>query len=889
MRKKEDLISSMEKVLSIPEIRKKTVLVLIVITFVMFNAQQILATGIMTDSSANPSTEDIQYLDSLFNINLSSGSFLELDLDKSPMSITIITKDLIKISGARNISELLEIYVPGFQYMFNKWYGTLWGLRGVTSDRNCKLIYLVNGHKLNTQARDGFMSETVLGLLNDIERVEVLRGPAGLVYGSGAIAGIINIVTQKADENKSEVYTSIGMNNSQEIEASFHSKISENQNFSFFAGFRKSDGLPTHQSRVYGLDQWPYPNWLDSKVLKKDGLPSDGNFGSTDGNWKIAGNYSLKNLDLYFRVTRQKENAGGLFIIDPWPELKDNLPTDSLRGNGFVDGQTIKYNDPFWSSAGESKGTNLRQYLVDNIMAQLNYMYPIGTNELKVGFGFDANTTRIGTEQRERYKIESEIHDVIDTTGEKVNYWDSPHAARNPDYIDETFGEKRYTFNAMYLLKSIPRLQLATGLEYRLDQIGNDMTGKNVKSEIARHPVISEIDYNTFTLFSEGFCDITDKIGAHIGGRLDFHTRAFMANPKLALVYSPNSSHSIKMIYQTSSNNGSADNYEYNRYHYDDAGHVKTELSFDRPYEQPGPTTPILPVFPPIEELHQLKPEKVRSAEITSTHKFGNYLTVMPSFAYGHVTDLFSWSQTLFRVVNIGEYKYINLDLDSKFDSKLFKFGINHTFQRPVDLNVKEQQGYFIRPKVNIDQEGWYDSTFDAASNRWKYFPVVSDSVYDTIPINIVKDAITADGENFLNLNTNITKLYMTITPAKWLAFHTNLRLFWGLPGRDGLYSKDTGFNYCNINKSKDDFGWVDYFKKCVSKKVNISTHFYLPSGFEISLLAYDVLGIDRPEDKDTRNLTINTIRWQQMADPGQKALYSTDQRTFALNIAKSF
>ena len=54
-----------------------------------------------------------------------------------------------------------------------------WGMRGVVNDRHTKLIYLVNGHKMNAQARDGFQGEVVLGLLNDIERVEVLRGPAG--------------------------------------------------------------------------------------------------------------------------------------------------------------------------------------------------------------------------------------------------------------------------------------------------------------------------------------------------------------------------------------------------------------------------------------------------------------------------------------------------------------------------------------------------------------------------------------------------------------------------------------------------------------------------------------------------------------------------------------
>ena len=192
------------------------------------------------------------------------------------------------------------------------------GFTGVANDRNTKIIYLVNGHKLNTQARDGFQGETVLGLLDDIERVEVLRGPAGLVYGSGAIAGIVNVITRKAEQNQTEVSVSLGENNSQSYQASIYRNI-ENSSLAFSLGYRRSDGFDTHQSRIYGRGQWPYPFWVSPEKMVKNGVPSDGNFGSTDGNWKIAASWEIGKLNIYARATRQKENAGGWFIFDPWP------------------------------------------------------------------------------------------------------------------------------------------------------------------------------------------------------------------------------------------------------------------------------------------------------------------------------------------------------------------------------------------------------------------------------------------------------------------------------------------------------------------------------------------------------------------------------------------
>lgn len=128
-------------------------------------------------------------LEELLNMKVTSGSFLDLDLKNSALSLTVINQEQIHLSGARHLSELLEIYVPGFQYMYNKWNGVIWGMRGVAADRNTKFIFLVNGHKMNTEARDGANMELDLGMLGDIERVEIIRGPSGLIYGSGAIGG----------------------------------------------------------------------------------------------------------------------------------------------------------------------------------------------------------------------------------------------------------------------------------------------------------------------------------------------------------------------------------------------------------------------------------------------------------------------------------------------------------------------------------------------------------------------------------------------------------------------------------------------------------------------------------------------------------------------------
>src|ERR1035437_871579 len=264
-------------------------------------------------------------LSDLFNIKLQTGSFLELDLAKSPVSMTIIDRDKIEMAGANNLSELLEIYVPGFQYMYNKWNGVIWGMRGVANDRNAKFIVMVNGHKMNTEARDGFFSETSIGLFGEMERIEVLRGPAGLVYGSGAIAGVINIVTRDATRNgadieaKGRTWTTGFGNTATSAQGTVFGKISDHQSFTGSVGWEKSDGVGQGAARIYGNTSWPYPGWVaTSQQPQSNGVPSNGSALSTPGDWKAAADWRWSGLRLTGRFTHSAQDASGLFIQQPW-------------------------------------------------------------------------------------------------------------------------------------------------------------------------------------------------------------------------------------------------------------------------------------------------------------------------------------------------------------------------------------------------------------------------------------------------------------------------------------------------------------------------------------------------------------------------------------------
>ena len=131
----------------------------------------------------------------LEKLSYSTSTLTQVEGKYSPSPRTIITADMIRVSGARSLSRLLEIYVPNFQYIISSGVGPLVGMGGLVSDLNDKILLLVNGKAMNNRMFYGADSEMMNSLLGDIAYIEVIRSPGSATLGPGALAGVINIVT----------------------------------------------------------------------------------------------------------------------------------------------------------------------------------------------------------------------------------------------------------------------------------------------------------------------------------------------------------------------------------------------------------------------------------------------------------------------------------------------------------------------------------------------------------------------------------------------------------------------------------------------------------------------------------------------------------------------
>lgn len=123
-----------------------------------------------------------------------SGVLTQVSKEYVPSSVTTITEEDIRVTPAKNIYDLLEVYVPGAIMAYHNESNHV-GIRGLISDRDNRTLLLVNGVEINQNVHSGAVDELMNWDLSDIKEIKVIRGPGSVTYGPGAIEGVINIIT----------------------------------------------------------------------------------------------------------------------------------------------------------------------------------------------------------------------------------------------------------------------------------------------------------------------------------------------------------------------------------------------------------------------------------------------------------------------------------------------------------------------------------------------------------------------------------------------------------------------------------------------------------------------------------------------------------------------
>ncbi len=152
------------------------------------------------DELAELSIEDLMFME------VSSVSKKNQRLSETATAIFVLTKEDIRRSGANHIAEVLRV-VPGLnvaQLDANKWAVSARGFNHLYAN---KLLVLVDGRTVYSPLFSGVHWDTQDFILEDIERVEVIRGPGATLWGANAVNGVINIITDKAQNTQGSLLT----------------------------------------------------------------------------------------------------------------------------------------------------------------------------------------------------------------------------------------------------------------------------------------------------------------------------------------------------------------------------------------------------------------------------------------------------------------------------------------------------------------------------------------------------------------------------------------------------------------------------------------------------------------------------------------------------------
>ena len=260
-------------------------------------------------------------LDELMKIKIESGAKREESIEDIPSSIVVVTRQDIEIQGWQTLEQVLN-NVTGM-YMINDylWFGSdNFGVRGFFSTGAFNsMTVLINGMSQKEDWYNSFPLTKCNVPVEAIERIEVIRGPMSVVYGSNAFLGAINIVTSSSVK-RTKVSYGMGTNGNYTI----FGRTSGEENgikYTFNVSGYGSNGISEPYSKMTNNinDEWGLPNNPTSKGQL------------TDHRKFIEGSFSYSGF--YFNFIQTQTSRG---VIDYYPGFDDGHLAEIQSSNSIV-------------------------------------------------------------------------------------------------------------------------------------------------------------------------------------------------------------------------------------------------------------------------------------------------------------------------------------------------------------------------------------------------------------------------------------------------------------------------------------------------------------------------------------------------------------------------
>jgi len=212
-------------------------------------------------------------LEQLGNVDVTTVSKSPVSVTRTPAAVYVITQQDIRRSGALSLPEALRL-APGVEVAQIDTVKWAVGIRGFEGRLSRAVLVLIDGRSVYSPLFHGVYWEVQDTLMEDIDRIEVVRGPGGTIWGPDAVDGVINIITKNSSDTHGALISAGGGNVNQGfLDMRFGG--GNGQNFSYRVYAKGSDTSPQFH---------PDGNQFDDQRRTQGGFRAD---------WDITGRDSL--------------------------------------------------------------------------------------------------------------------------------------------------------------------------------------------------------------------------------------------------------------------------------------------------------------------------------------------------------------------------------------------------------------------------------------------------------------------------------------------------------------------------------------------------------------------------------------------------------------------
>jgi iron complex outermembrane receptor protein len=310
--------------------------------------------GQLISVATSPTVEDLRNLsiDQLAQLKVNSVERRPTPLSNAPAAIYVITHEDIVRSGAVTLPEILRLApnLQVFQSSASSFVVTARGFSGNSPDQSFSnlMLVLIDGRSVYNPIFTGVYWDMQDLVPDDIDRIEVISGPAGTLWGANAVNGVINVITRKAAATQGGFVDYANGTLERSITAQYGGHIGEDFAFRVYARTLTEYDTQTPSGAKAG-DEWSKPQGgfrFDWTPTKADSLSLRGDYFEGSEAADGAPNVNLDGRDIMGRWTHRWSEGGTLSLLAYWDREARSGGGDS-GSPFFVDTYDVEVLDSF--------------------------------------------------------------------------------------------------------------------------------------------------------------------------------------------------------------------------------------------------------------------------------------------------------------------------------------------------------------------------------------------------------------------------------------------------------------------------------------------------------------------------------------------------------------